>query len=88
MASELGDVSVNVDVSNLNTPNTRRILLEGLRQGLQGRVAQVWSTVTTGGEPDPAPRFIKGITNSVKAYEQAWAAINKHYKDDDDAARR
>lgn len=57
--------------------DTREILLAGLRQALQARVATVWSNVTLGGEQAPGPRFKEGVTKAVAYYEQAVAAVEK-----------
>jgi hypothetical protein len=58
-----------------DSPRTREVLLEGLRQALQARVANTWANVTLRGEPDPGTRFKTGIEESVKFYELAWKAI-------------
>jgi hypothetical protein len=67
--------------NNMADPDTRAIALEGLRQAFQGRVAQLWSTVTLAGEPNPSQRFKKGFDTAVDAYEKAWHAIDKDLKD-------
>ena len=70
-------------VSNLETPNTRAVLLEGLRQALQSRVAQIWMTVTSAGDKDFSPgiRFENGISEAITDYEVAWHYIDKVTKD-------
>jgi hypothetical protein len=56
--------------------DTRTVILEGLRQALQARVAAVWSNVTLAGEQQhAAKRFKEGITTAVSFYEQAVEAI-------------
>lgn len=69
------------DSDHLSVPNTRAVVLEGLRQALQGRVAQIWSTVTMAGEQNREERFKKGFATAIEAYEQAWRAIDKNLKD-------
>ena len=73
-AHEHSAVAVNIDTED--APKTREVLLEGLRQGLQARVAQLWSNVTLQGEPTPGPRFAEGITKAIENYEKAWKYIN------------
>jgi hypothetical protein len=57
--------------------DTREILLAGLRQALQARVANVWNNVTLAGEQPPGPRFKEGITKAVDFYQQAVKAIEQ-----------
>lgn len=57
-------------------PQTREVLLAGLRQALQVRVGNIWNNVTLAGETDSAARFKEGVERSVKFYEKAWRAIN------------
>lgn len=64
-----------MDINTQDAPRTKEVLLDGLRQALQARISQVWSTVTIAGERDAAARFKTGIESSVKFYEQAWKAI-------------
>ena len=66
---------------NMSVPNTRAVALDGLRQALQGRVAQIWTTVTMAGEQNREERFKKGFATAIEAYEQAWHAIDKNLKD-------
>jgi hypothetical protein len=67
--------------NNMVEPDTRAIALEGLRQGLQGRVALLFSNMTLAGEPNPGPRFKEGFEKAVAAYEKAWHAIDQYLKD-------
>lgn len=64
-----------MDINTQDAPRTQEVLLDGLRQALQARIANVWNTVTLGREPDPEARFKEGIEKAVKFYEQAWRAI-------------
>jgi len=73
-------MELDVGPNNLQSPNTRELVLDGLRQALQGRIAQVWANVTLAGEPDPGPRFIEGFNTAVKAYEKAWHYIDSKLK--------
>lgn len=57
--------------------DTREVLLAGLRQALQARVANVWNNVTLGGEQAPGPRFKEGVTKAVIFYQQAVTAVEK-----------
>jgi hypothetical protein len=66
-----------MDFDTRDAPKTQEILLEGLRQALQARVANVWSNVTLAGEPDSGARFKEGIEKSVRLYEQAWRAVKE-----------
>jgi hypothetical protein len=56
-------------------PDTREVLLEGLRQALQARVVGLWSNVTQAGEPTPGPRFAEGLQKAIMFYEKAWQHI-------------
>ena len=62
---------------NFRNPNTREIALEGLRQALQARIAQIWTNLTMPGEPARVERFTEGYTKAVEAYELAWHAVNQ-----------
>jgi hypothetical protein len=57
--------------------DTREILLAGLRQALQARVANIWNNVTLAGEQPPGPRFKEGVTRAVEYYKQAVKAIEQ-----------
>lgn len=63
-------------VDTAEGPQTREVLLAGLRQALQARVGSIWNNVTLAGEPDSAARFKEGVERSAKFYERAWRAIN------------
>lgn len=69
------------EIDNLSAPNTRAVALEGLRQAFQTRMVQLWTTVTMAGESSPGPRFKKGFTTAVEAYEKAWHAIDENLKE-------
>jgi hypothetical protein len=62
---------------NFRNPNVREIALEGLRQALQARVAQIWTNITLPGEGNRAERFKEGYAKAVEAYELAWHAVDK-----------
>jgi hypothetical protein len=72
--------TIVTETDNLRSPNTRTVVLEGLRQALQARVAQVWTTVTMAGEQNREERFKTGFMKAIEAYEQAWSAIDKHMR--------
>jgi hypothetical protein len=59
-------------------PQTREVALEGLRQGFQARVVNLYSTVSTAGEPNPDERFKKGFDLAVDAYERFHKYISSH----------
>lgn len=54
---------------------TRELILAGLRQGLQAKVAVIWTNVTLAGETNAEQRFKDGITKAAKLYEQAVEAV-------------
>jgi hypothetical protein len=55
--------------------NTRELVLAGLRQALQAKVATIWTNVTLAGEANPAQRFHDGVIRAAELYEQAVAAV-------------
>lgn len=57
--------------------DTREVMLAGLRQALQARVAAVWNNVTMAGEPATGSRFKEGVTKAARFYQQAVKAIEK-----------
>lgn len=63
-------------------PGTKAVLLEGLQRALQERIAKIWTTVSLAGEPEPGPRFTKGLEEAVVAYRAARAYINANVADD------
>lgn len=65
---------MNTDVKT--SPNTREVLLDGLRLALQTKVAAIWGNVTLAGEPAPGPRFTNGIKDAIENYEKAWHYID------------
>ncbi len=64
-----------MDIDTFKSPNTKQVLLDGLRQALQAKIGHIWTTVTVPNEPDPAARFREGVGKAVKHYEMAWRAI-------------
>jgi hypothetical protein len=59
------------------TDDTREIMLEGLRQALAAKVANIWSNVTLAGEPHPEQRFKEGVTKAAQFYRQAVKAVDE-----------
>lgn len=68
-----------MDIDTTKAPRTKEVLLDGLRQALQARLAAIWSNVTLAGESTPGPRFKEGVTQAIKFYESAWKAIDKTF---------
>jgi hypothetical protein len=72
---------MDIDISD--APHTREVVLDGLRQALQARVATIWNNVTLAGEPNSVARFKDGMLKAITHYEQAWNAINDTLPNDE-----
>jgi hypothetical protein len=64
-------------------PNTRAVVLDGLRQGLQGRIAQLYNNLTLAGETNTQERAKLGIKHAIEAYEKGWDYLHEITEDDD-----
>jgi hypothetical protein len=60
-------------------PNTREVLLEGLRQALQARVVKLYTVLSSAGEQNTAERGMAGLKRAVEAYEHAWKYIEENF---------
>ena len=67
------------DERNYDLPNTRNLLLDGLRQGLQASVVRLFMNLSSAAETEAEARAMAGLDRIVKAYESGWAYIDEHY---------
>jgi hypothetical protein len=59
----------------MTTSEHRDLLLEGLRQGMIERIAQIFQNLAQAGEPEAAHRFRNGVERSIVAYAEAQRII-------------
>jgi hypothetical protein len=73
----LGEPTADNTAADRMTDDTREVMLEGLRQALSAKVANIWTNVTLAGEPNPERRFKEGVTKAAVFYRQAVKAIKE-----------
>jgi hypothetical protein len=59
------------------SPETKEIVIEGLRHGLVNQVAKVWTNVTGVTEIASGTRFAEGLERAVDYYERALRYVRE-----------
>jgi len=60
---------------------TRKNVRDGLRQGLQAKLAKIFDNLSSAGEKDQEQRFREGLRRAVVAYERALEILTDYDED-------
>jgi len=60
---------------------TRKNVHDGLRQGLQAKLAKIFDNLSSAGEKDQEQRFREGLRRAVVAYERALEILTDYDED-------